>query len=209
MDIGKLDARYLRDVELAHLLSAMVAKGLVVTVVLDSCHSGGATRGTDAAVRGVSFIDSTPRFTTSLVAHQDDLAATWRKLTAGNTRSAHLGSGWLPNPKGYVLLAACRPSESAYEFAFDGIGRNGALTYWLLDTLQQLGSGLTYRRLHDRVVTKVHTAFSAQTPMLMGEAERTVFGAERSRPDFVVHVLQVEADGSTVRLGAGQAQGLR
>ena len=49
MDIGKLDARYLRDVELAHLLSAMVAKGLVVTVVLDSCHSGGATRGTDEA----------------------------------------------------------------------------------------------------------------------------------------------------------------
>jgi hypothetical protein len=30
-----------------------------------------------------------------------------------------VGSGWLPDPKGYVLLAACRPSESAYEYAFE------------------------------------------------------------------------------------------
>jgi hypothetical protein len=32
-------------VELAHILKWMVDKGLVLTVVLDSCHSGGAARG--------------------------------------------------------------------------------------------------------------------------------------------------------------------
>jgi len=39
-DIGNKEARYLRDVELTKLLNGMVAKGLLVTVVLDSCHSG-------------------------------------------------------------------------------------------------------------------------------------------------------------------------
>jgi hypothetical protein len=43
-DIGNSEARYLRDIELAHLLKAMVDIGLPVTIVLDSCHSGGGTR---------------------------------------------------------------------------------------------------------------------------------------------------------------------
>ena len=42
-DIGNSEARYLRDIEIAHLLKTMVDKGLIVTIVLDSCHSGGAT----------------------------------------------------------------------------------------------------------------------------------------------------------------------
>ena len=37
--------RYLRDVEIATLLKRMTDKGLIVTLILDSCHSGGATRG--------------------------------------------------------------------------------------------------------------------------------------------------------------------
>ena len=73
IDIGDPKAQYLRDHELARLLKDMVEKGLNVTIVLDSCHSGGATRGVrsavaDVAVRGVDFIDRTPRPTASLVA---------------------------------------------------------------------------------------------------------------------------------------------
>ena len=52
-DIGNSEARYLRDIEIAHLLKKMVDKGLIVTMILDSCHSGHATRGnTGAALAG-------------------------------------------------------------------------------------------------------------------------------------------------------------
>ena len=44
VDIGNSTARYVRDVEVAKLLQDMVNKGLRVTMVLDSCHSGGAAR---------------------------------------------------------------------------------------------------------------------------------------------------------------------
>lgn len=45
--------RYLRGIELALLLDDMVDKGLKLTVVLDSCHSGSISRGEDSLVRGI------------------------------------------------------------------------------------------------------------------------------------------------------------
>jgi len=209
-DIGNSEARYLRDVELAHLLKAMVDKGLIVTVVLDSCHSGGATRGEGGAVvRGIGSIDTTPRPTESLVASHNELAKTWHTLSEGMTRTVKLGSGWLLEPKGYTFLAACRASESAYEYAFDGRERNGALTYWLLDSLKQLGPGLTYRQLHDHILAKVHGQFERQTPQLQGEGDRVVFGSDRVQPQYAVNVMRVEPGKQRVLLGAGQAHGLR
>jgi hypothetical protein len=50
-DLGDDEGRYLRDIELAFLLQKLVAKGLYVTIVLDSCHSGRATRGEVVVVR--------------------------------------------------------------------------------------------------------------------------------------------------------------
>ncbi len=209
-DIGSTEARYLRDIELAHLLNTMVEKGLVVTVVLDSCHSGGLTRGRgDVAIRGLSTIDTTERSTESLVASKADLAAVWQRLDGGAKRSVSLGSGWLPEPKGYVLLAACRPSEFAYEYAFDGKERNGALTYWLLDALQDLGPGLSYKLLHDRILPRVHSQFVQQTPQLQGEGDREVFGSRRVRSHYAVPVIDVDEAKGRLLLNAGQAHGLR
>jgi hypothetical protein len=210
VDIGDSTARYLRDIELAHILKAMVGKGLVVALVLDSCHSGGATRGEGGAVvRGLSTIDTTSRSAESLVAPDDELAETWQSLTEGATRGLKLGSGWLPAPKGYVLLAACRPSESAYEYAFDGKHRNGALTYWLLDCLRQIGAGLTYKLLHDRIVAKIHSQFQRQTPQLQGEGDRVAFGGDRVRPQYAVNVMRVDLANQRVLLNTGQAQAVR
>ncbi len=204
-DIG--ESQYLRDVELGKLLKDMVNKGLTVTVVLDSCHSGGTTRG-DAEIRGTDVVDETSRPTESLVASTEELAEAWQDLTAG-TRGLH--SGWLPESRDYVLLAACRPNEYAYEYAFNRETgeRNGALTYWLLDTLRQQTPGLTYKDLHDRINAKVHSQFAQQTPMLMGEGNREVFGKELGSMNYTVIVMQVDEAKQQVLVNAGRAVGLR
>ena len=177
-DIGNSEARYLRDVEMYYLLKAMVDKGLEVMVVLDSCHSGGATRGLGgAATRGIASIDTTPRPTASLVAPAADLLAAWQGA-GGTTRAMKPASGWLLEPQGYTLLAACRANESAYEYPFNGRENNGALTYWLLDTLRQAGPTTSYKMVHDRILAKVHGQFEQQTPMLQGEGNRR-FSAAR------------------------------
>ena len=214
-DIGNSEARYLRDLELAKLLQNMVDKGLVVTVVLDSCHSGGATRGgvNDSDIRGLNknVVDTTQRPIDSLVASTEELSQNWLILTQGqqNTRNVTAVSGWLPEPKGYVLLAACRDNEFAYEYAFDGKERNGALTYWLLDSLQKLGSEVSYKVLHDRILAKINSQFQRQTPMLQGEGDRLIFSGKSANAQSAVLVLKVDVAKSRVLLQAGEAQGLR
>jgi hypothetical protein len=211
-DIGNPKARYLRDIELAALLQTMVDKGLVVTVVLDSCHSGGTTRAGDSAIRGADreTVDTTPRPTESLVASAEDLAKTWQDLAEETTRSGKSNISFLPGTKGYVMLAACRPSELANEYPFNGKENNGALTYWLLDSLKNYSPDLTYRVIYDRINAKVHSKFPSQTPMLFGEGNRLVFGSDSASLQYAVTVMQVDAAKNPVRLrlNAGQAQGL-
>ncbi|WP_445240206.1 caspase family protein [Microcoleus vaginatus] len=108
IDIGNESGRYLRDVELATLLKRMTDKGLIVTLVLDSCHSGEATRGDDVAIRGTGETDTAPRDSESLVAQRQELIENWHALTDGIPASITPGH-WLPQPRDYVLLAACRP----------------------------------------------------------------------------------------------------
>jgi predicted phosphodiesterase len=209
-DIGKTEARYVRDLEIAYLLKQMTDKGIIPTVVFDSCHSGGATRGGDpgVGVRGIPSIDTTARPTESLVASQEELEQTWQQISPAASRSAKLASGWIPDLKGGVLLAACRADELANEFAFEGLERNGALTYWLLDSLKQVGPGLTFSMLHDRVLAKVHAKFPQQTPQIQGDGARVVFDTNRVVRPASARVLEVDKAGQRVRVGAGQAQGI-
>ena len=219
IDVGNESGRYLRDVELATLLKRMTDKGLIVTLVLDSCHSGEATRGDDVAIRGTGETDTAPRDSESLVAQRQELIENWHALTDGIPASITPGH-WLPQPRDYVLLAACRPSEYAYEYAVSGKERHGALTYWMIDTLTSSPSGLTYKTLHDRVSAKIQSKFP-QMPMLVGESDRFVFGVEHGSLQYSVNVLEVieeevtEADSvatkkvpKQVRLDAGMENGL-
>ena len=219
IDVGNESGRYLRDVELATLLKRMTDKGLIVTLVLDSCHSGEATRGDDVAIRGTVEIDTAPRDSESLVASRQELIENWQALTDRTAASITPGR-WLPQSRDYVLLAACRPSEYAYEYTVNGKERHGALTYWTIDTLTSSPSGLTYKTLHDRVSAKIQSKFPSQMPMLVGETDRFVFGVERGSLQYAVKVLEAieeevtEADSEPqkivkqVRLDAGMANGL-
>ena len=213
IDIGDKSTRYVRDIDLAHVLKKMVDKGLIVTLVLDSCHSGGATRNAgseDVALRtveGAEPLDTTEeRPKDSKFASDEELKDAWRSLTSEGTRNANVGAGWLPEPKGYVLMAACRASESAIEYAFNGTDKNGVLTYWLMDVFKQLGPHLTWKLVHDRVLAKVHSQFPSQSPQLQGDISRVVFGVKNIPPQYAVNVLAVEDE--SLKLNTGQALGV-
>ena len=207
MDIGSADGCYLRDVEIATLLKRFTEKGCIVTVIFDSCHSGGATRG-DCAIRGNenNEVDNAPRSQHSLVASRQELIDNWRILTQTDP---DLSAGWLPNANDYVFLAACRPSEFAYEYAVNGGGeRNGALTYWMLDTLTSSTSVLTYQSLYHRVKGMIQSKFPLQLPMLIGNGTREVFGDKRQYKPYTVGVSKVVAENKEIILDAGLAAGL-
>ncbi|MEI2582240.1 caspase family protein [Scytonema sp. PRP1] len=206
VDVGSSGNRYLRDVEIATLMKRLTDKGCIVTVIFDSCHSGGATRG-DCAIRGseTDGIDTAPRSRDSLVASREELLNNWRILTQTDPE---ISTGWLPKTQDYVFLAACRPSEYAYEYAVNGGKRNGALTYWTIDTLTSSTSGLTYRSLYNRVKGMVQSKFPQQLPMLTGNSDRLVFGNKKEFLPYAVNVVKVDENQQRITLEAGLAQGL-
>ena len=79
-----------------------------------------------------------------------------------------------------MLLAGCRQNEFSYEYAFnrETRERNGALTYWLLDTLRQQNPGQTYKDLFDRINAKIHSQFPQQTPISWVKIIGVIFGDE-------------------------------
>jgi hypothetical protein len=207
------DARYVRDIEIAYLLKAMVDKGLVVTLVLDSCHSGGATRGVGAAtargmVAGPAGYDTREPPTDSAVAPLEELTNAWTGSSRSLARGVTAVADWLSDSRGYTFLAACRANELAYEDSFDGKERNGALTYWLLDSLRSMQPNTTYKVLHERILAKIHSWMENQTPQLLGEGDRLVFGAGRIAPVYAVPILEVDTDRKRVKLNAGDAHGV-
>lgn len=212
VDIGEPDesgnspGRYLRDIEIAKLLQIMVEEHkLNVTMILDSCHSGGTTRG-NGDIRGLDqdLVDDTPRPSDSLVDNLDELARNWNNLGGSNTRS--LNANWLPESKDYVLIAACRANELAREYDFKLNQRNGALTYWLHDSLQQQNSALTYKDLYDRIYGKIRSQFSSQTPIIMGEGNRKVFSSELVK-NYTYAVPVIEIENGKVILEVGETTG--
>lgn len=202
MDIGA-GGRYLLDLELATLLKRMTDKGLIVTVIMDSCHSGGVTRG-DAAIRSAGETDTAPPKKASLVATDEELIKNWKTLTGGLDQDI----AWVPPANNYLLLAACRPHEYAYEYAFDGKERHGALTYWLIDTLANSSTGLSFRKLYDRLCVQIQSKFPQQLPMLVGDGTRAVFGNESLPHHYSVTVSRVDLEQKQITLNAGLAQGL-
>lgn len=207
-DLGMEEGQYLRDLELAELLQNMVKKGLIVTVVLDSCHSGGASRdeeNQDYDVRGLNIIDTTPRPTESLVASPEKLMQTWENLTAGGRNVT--AAGLLPQPKGYTLLAACQDNQSAYETTFEG-QRHGAMTYWLINSLKKLGSEITYQSLHNRLLANINSDNNKQTPMLHGEGDRLFLSSEGTSYQLAVPVMNIDAAKNRVQLQVGEATGV-
>jgi hypothetical protein len=208
MDIGDTqEGCYIRDVEMTTLLKRMTDKGLIVTVTLDSCHSGGSTRG-DAEIRSSTEPDMLERSPQSLVAPKEELEHNWLDLM----RNRGTGLAGMPQARDYVLLAACRDNEYAYEYAPNGgTERHGALTYWMIDTLTSIalsGQPLTYKLLHDRINAQIQSKFPQQMPMILGEGDRLVFGSQKWSTPFTVTVIKVNPIRTQVVLNAGQAQGL-
>jgi len=213
MDLGHSVGGYLRDTELHFLIQNMVQKNLYVTVVLDSCHAGGATRNVldpkhgGVGVRGAGVIDTFERRTESLVASAQELREAWQAGVKPAIRNANVTSNWLLEPQGYVLVAACRANEFANEVVFEGNTKNGALSYWLVDSLKQIGPDFTYAMLHKRLLAKVHGQFAAQSPQLQGEGQRVIFGATERHLPRSFPVIAAEHNGP-ILINAGLAQGV-
>ena len=178
---GKLD---LVDKDIATLIREVTAKGVHLTTIFDSCHSGSVTRGDKDDAKGTDGLptvmerrlekrpDAQPAGAYLSDPAEMDAAfpAASRSITSAAPGAATLtlttSIGFVPDETGtHVLLAACEDNQSAKEY-FAGGARQGAFTYFLTQTLRTAAEPLGYRELMQLVRERMWGRVAEQTPKL-------------------------------------------
>lgn len=147
-------------------------KGVSLTVIMDCCHSGTITR-----VMNPLESQRKQRFLPCPL----DLMATESGRKLRGTLRAQLGKA----PRGRkrksdvvhaeiqeLLITGCRDTQTSAD-AHIGGSYNGALTYYLVESIKEAEGKLTYRELHQRTIAKLKKNDFDQVPQL--EGQRTSF----------------------------------
>jgi hypothetical protein len=212
--------RFLRDVTLAGELHRMAERQLFVTVVLDSCHSGGATRESDNfAYRGLE-----KRFESVLdidMRDQDNAFFSDETFFPGGVAKfekpkARPESTWLLEPGRYELLTSCRFDEKSLELKDSAGNPQGALTLFLMTALESGGPSPTHGMLFRQLLAGMKstgklTGDSAlkQTPVFAGNRKREFFGRDEAVDIHTIPVVTRNVSGKEyIYIQAGQAQGV-
>jgi len=187
----------LRDDQLGALLNQIAAKmkgpdGKLsgnLTVVVDCCFSGTATRGEPPAgrlrERGRGW--------------DSKIDGPLPKPTKSGDDSEMLGGR--ESVPGIVILAACRSDETAKETTADGGDGMGILTYSLTRAFAQATPTTTYRAVMERMRVEIQE----QDPQCEGDLDRVVLGgtALRAQPYVVARYL----DNDSVQIPLGLLHG--
>ena len=146
--------------------------GVNLTVIMDCCHSGTITR--------VMNPFDAPRRQRYLTCPLDLMATESGRKLRGTLRG-QLGKA----PRGRkrkkdivhadiqeLLITGCRDTQTSADAYISG-SYNGALTYYLVESIKEAEGKLTYRELHQRTAAKLKQEDFDQIPQL--EGRRTSF----------------------------------
>lgn len=199
--------QYVRDLEIRYLLDEIVRdEDVLLTVVLDCCHSGGAVRGDDdenagwEGVRGIREL------------YDSDLSNSRPNNMDMILEKVKVGS-WMHQAKGFVVLTACMEYQKAHERPFnlgDGSHTHGCLTFWLLEILRNINVGVVAQTIHDMVREKLLVETGSPRPRIIGD-NRRFFLSSRSGLGMVGPVvLKIERrmDQPSFLLNQGQIHGV-
>jgi hypothetical protein len=149
------------DDDLNVLMTDLVKKTTNVTAILDSCHSGSATRG-GALARRIP-----------------DLVLPAAPAPAPGRATGEGASEMRPDGASYVLISGSAPQELSNEF-FMGGKPYGALSYYLTEALGAIDGESTYRELFEVSAPQVTAAFPTQHPQIEGARSDTVLFGDRT-----------------------------
>ncbi len=178
----------IRDKELARLFRKAVEKGIALTIIADSCHSG-------SLLRGGLRMREIPGDAGFYVEDPPD------RDQAGHS---------LPNPEeeGALVLSAAQDYQSAAEIATDS-GWHGVFTWALVQILRYSPENEPMSRVFERIRALVQSEEPVQEPVMAGKgrAERGLFGqpADLTRS---ITVAARKVTGTTVELQGGRVLGL-
>lgn len=139
-------------------LFADLPRGVRLTVISDSCHSGSLTRDP-----GLPTPDDRRR------RYVDPIALGRRSINDVRRRAQPRRKRHPESAMNELLLSGCRADQYSYDARF-GRRHHGAMTRHALDVIAAAGHRLTYAQLHRRLVPALRDAGFDQEPQLEGRS---------------------------------------
>lgn len=185
-----------RDDEIGTWLDALSKKDPAnVTITLDSCFSGTATRGSDVARGGPWKGDPINK---KFDGKADD--------SIGDFVTRGTGSrGGTNGEQKYVFISAASPHQTAKETSQE-TGRYGAFSYAFAKALENANKTTTYRDLFEGITNLISRTQRDQSPQIEGNQLDKIIMEEGAIPTQQFIPLQVY--GSNAYLKAGKLQGM-
>ena len=188
-----------RDREMTHIFNAALDKGIHLTVILDSCHSGGLSRGI-----GPKYRERTLAFDPRDIGEAPDKLPSGEPLPAPTERS--------DNPA--LVFSAAQQDQTAKEMPVtDKVTEpHGAFTAALIEALAAMPANTPAAVLYERVRAVLEgNSVSAQEPDLDATAARRkepLFGG-KAADSGKVHAAALMTDGEgSVWLDIGRVSGV-
>jgi hypothetical protein len=142
--------------------------GVSLTVIMDCCHSGTNTRAITPpdASRRERFLPCPLDLmaTESGRKLRGALRGKLGKAPRGRKRKSDIVQADIRE----LLITGCRDTQTSADADIDGI-YNGALTYYLVESIKEAEGKLTYRELHQRTIAKLKKNDYDQVPQLEGQ----------------------------------------
>jgi hypothetical protein len=188
----------IRDKEIARLFNQIVDKGILLTAIFDSCHSGSIARGIPTGTQGKSrFLAYDPRD----AADPPDKNSDGKPAARPEDRTG-----------GALVLSATQHDQVATEWTGNDGKAHGAFTVALLDALQTLPANSSAQDVYKRVKVLLSGMGVPQQADLGGSSDRRrqSFLSNTAGPEHLTVAVRpegVNADG-TVELDGGLALGL-
>ncbi|KAL7934284.1 caspase domain-containing protein [Trichoderma chlorosporum] len=199
---------YFKGELLGKCLSRMVREGFLVSVVLDCCFSGSVMGTGDIRGVGIRSVDYDPVIAAATPPeHQDFLSSYDADYPLRD--SMLQPNQWFVNPDGYTIISACGPHETAHELEVKSVGRRGALSYFLIETLHALrsrGVEITHESLYEYMRIKFHIFWPQQTPMRYGNKNFSFFSGPITTSS--TPFTNIYTNGDSLCLDVGEAHGV-
>lgn len=182
---------HIRDDELAKIIAGIrnkLGKNGQLLFLLDSCHSGSATRGGKTRGGEATFAPENWKPSKKETPKGSDLVEDV-KLNKNDAAS-------------FVMLSGASANELNYEYE-----NHGSLSYCFNKAMSELGSNFTYRQLFSKISANMNVISPKQTPTIEGDVDFKLFKGEyiAQQPYYEVEsILRTDV----IRLQAGKLQGL-
>lgn len=193
---------HLRDDVLNEKLAKIRAKiggnGSLV-VLLDACHSGTATRGSEFSItRGEATPFQSPEYPTKLKKI---------RLGAAMAREEGMFSSGKEKAANMIVFSASSPNQVNYETKdLNGLGV-GSLSYAFAKALSSMRDGMTYQLLFEKVKAIIQSGIPNQIPLIEGNIAQEVFSGNYSKKEDIISVQRWVND-STFYINAGMLNSL-